>query len=69
MADVAILGRTHYRADQTEGTLCLREFTSCSRAAMRKKYWVYWPASEVMRILLAVGLAKDNAGSFEVTIR
>jgi len=36
---------------------------------MRKKYWVYWPASEVMRILLAVGLAKDNAGSFEVTIR
>jgi hypothetical protein len=39
------------------------------RATMRKKYWTYWPVFAVARILLAVGLVKDNGGSFEVTIK
>jgi len=39
-----------------------------AQAIMRKKYWMYWPAFAVVRILLAAGLAKDHSGSFEVTI-
>lgn len=39
-----------------------------AQATMQKKYWMYWPAFAVVRILLAVGLAKDHAGAFEVTV-
>lgn len=39
------------------------------QATMRRKYWMYWPAFALVRILLAIGLAKDNGGSFEVTIK
>lgn len=40
-----------------------------AQARMREKYWMYWPAFAIARLFIAVGLAKDNTGSFEVTIK
>ena len=37
-------------------------------AAMRRKYWMFRPIIELGRVLSAMGLMRDNTGSFEVTL-
>jgi deazaflavin-dependent oxidoreductase (nitroreductase family) len=37
-------------------------------AAIRRKYWMFRPIIELGRILSAIGLMRDNTGSFEVTL-
>jgi deazaflavin-dependent oxidoreductase (nitroreductase family) len=37
-------------------------------AAFRRKYWMFRPIIEVGRVLSAMGLMRDNTGSFEVTL-
>jgi deazaflavin-dependent oxidoreductase (nitroreductase family) len=37
-------------------------------AAIRQKYWMFRPIIELGRFLAAIGLMRDNTGSFEVTL-
>ena len=37
-------------------------------AAIRRKYWMYRPIIALGRALTAIGLMRDNTGSFEVTL-
>jgi len=37
-------------------------------AAIRRKYWMFRPIIELGRLLAAVGLMRDNTGSFDVTL-
>ena len=37
-------------------------------AAIRRKYWMYRPLIALGRILMAVGMMRDNTGSFDVTL-
>ena len=37
-------------------------------AAIRRKYWVFRPIIELGRFLAAIGLIRDNTGSFEVLL-
>jgi hypothetical protein len=37
-------------------------------AAIRRKYWMYRPLMALGRVLTAIGLMRDNTGSFEVTL-
>jgi len=37
-------------------------------AAIRRKYWMFRPIIELGRMLSAIGLMRDNTGSFEVTL-
>jgi deazaflavin-dependent oxidoreductase (nitroreductase family) len=37
-------------------------------AAIRGKYWMFRPIIELWRILSAIGVMRDNTGSFEVTL-
>jgi deazaflavin-dependent oxidoreductase (nitroreductase family) len=37
-------------------------------AAIRRKYWIFRPIIELGRGLTAIGLMRDNTGSFEVTL-
>ena len=37
-------------------------------AAIRRKYWMFRPLIAVGRLLTAIGLMRDNTGSFEVTL-
>ena len=37
-------------------------------AAVRHKYWMYWPIMALGRALTAIGLLRDATGSFEVTL-
>jgi deazaflavin-dependent oxidoreductase (nitroreductase family) len=37
-------------------------------AAIRQKYWMFRPIIELGRVLSALGLMRDNTGSFEVTL-
>ena len=37
-------------------------------AAIRRKYWMFRPIIELERFLVAIGLMRDNTGSFEVTL-
>ena len=37
-------------------------------AAIRRKYWMFRPIIELGRLLAAIGLIRDNTGSFEVTL-
>ena len=36
--------------------------------AIRRKYWMFRPIIELGRFLVAIGLMRDNTGSFEVTL-
>lgn len=38
------------------------------KALMRRKYWIYRPASAVSRLLESLGLLRDRTGAFEVTL-
>jgi deazaflavin-dependent oxidoreductase (nitroreductase family) len=37
-------------------------------AAIRRKYWMFRPIIELGRVLSAMGLMRDNAGSFEAIL-
>ena len=37
-------------------------------AAIRRKYWIFQPLIALGRVLTAIGLMRDNTGSFEVTL-
>jgi deazaflavin-dependent oxidoreductase (nitroreductase family) len=37
-------------------------------AAIRRKYWIYRPLIALGRVLSAIGVMRDNTGSFEVTL-
>jgi len=37
-------------------------------AAIRRKYWMFRPIIELGRVLSAIGLMRDNTGSFKVTV-
>jgi deazaflavin-dependent oxidoreductase (nitroreductase family) len=37
-------------------------------AAIRRKYWMFGPLIALGRALTAIGLMRDNTGSFEVTL-
>lgn len=37
-------------------------------AAIRRKYWMFRPIIALGRILMVMGLMRDNTGSFEVTL-
>ena len=50
-----------------------RFLTDCAEheramAAIRRKYWMFRPIIELGRFLAAVGLMRDNTGSFEVLL-
>ena len=36
--------------------------------AIRRKYWMFRPIIELGRLLAALGVMRDNTGSFEVTL-
>ena len=36
--------------------------------AIRRKYWIFRPLIALGRVLTAMGLMRDNTGSFEVTL-
>jgi deazaflavin-dependent oxidoreductase (nitroreductase family) len=48
--------------------LTKREEHERAMAAIRRKYWMFRPILELGRVLTAMGLMRDNAGSFEVTL-
>lgn len=37
-------------------------------AAIRRKYWMYWPIMALGRVLTAIRMMRDNTGSFEVIL-
>ena len=37
-------------------------------SAIRRKYWIFRPLIALGRVLTAIGLMRDNTGSFEVTL-
>jgi len=37
-------------------------------AAIRRKYWMFSPIMALGRILSAIGVMRDNTGSFEVAL-
>jgi len=37
-------------------------------ADIRQKYWMFRPLIAMGRVLTAMGLMRDNTGSFEVTL-
>jgi deazaflavin-dependent oxidoreductase (nitroreductase family) len=37
-------------------------------AAIRRKYWMYRPLIELGLVLTAIGVMRDNTGSFDVTL-
>ena len=53
-------GTTRFLADHAEHESAM--------SAIRRKYWMYWPIMALGRILTAIGVMRDNTGSFEVTL-
>ena len=53
-------GTARFLTDRTEHERAL--------AAIRRKYWMFRPIIELGRVLSALGLMRDNTGSFEVTL-
>jgi deazaflavin-dependent oxidoreductase (nitroreductase family) len=53
-------GNARFLSDRTEHEPAM--------AAIRRKYWMFRPIIELGRFLAAVGLMRDNTGSFEVTL-
>jgi deazaflavin-dependent oxidoreductase (nitroreductase family) len=37
-------------------------------AAIRRKYWMYWPIMALWQSFIRLGVMRDNTGSFEVTL-
>lgn len=53
-------GRARFLGDRAEHERAM--------AAIRRKYWVFRPIIGLGRVLSAMGLMRDNTGSFEVTL-
>jgi len=53
-------GTARFLTDRTEHERAM--------AAVRHKYWMYWPLMALGRALTAIGLLRDTTGSFEVTL-
>ena len=53
-------GTAHFLADRAEHERAM--------AAIRQKYWMYVPIMALGRVLIAMGVMRDNTGSFEVTL-
>jgi deazaflavin-dependent oxidoreductase (nitroreductase family) len=53
-------GTARFLTDRTEHERAM--------AAIRRKYWMFRPIIELGRVLSAMGLMRDNPGSFEVTL-
>jgi len=53
-------GTARFLTDRTEHERAM--------AAIRRKYWMFRPIIELGRVLAALGLMRDNTGSFEVTL-
>jgi deazaflavin-dependent oxidoreductase (nitroreductase family) len=53
-------GRARFLADRAEHESAM--------SAIRRKYWMYWPIMALGRILTAIGVMRDNTGSFELTL-
>ena len=60
MGGEAFEGSARFLADRQEHEQAM--------AAVRRKYWMFRPIIEVGRLLIAMGLMRDNSGSFEVTL-
>lgn len=56
------------RFDGTARFLNDRSEHERAMAAIRKKYWIFRPVIEIGRLLAAIGLMRDNTGSFEITL-
>ena len=54
-------GTARFLVDRAEHELAM--------AAIRRKYWMYMPILALGRVLFAIGVLRDNTGSFEVTLR
>jgi len=53
-------GTARFLTDRTEHERAM--------AAIRQKYWMFRPIIELGRVLSAMGLMRDNTGSFEVAL-
>jgi len=53
-------GTARFLADRTEHERAM--------AAIRRKYWIYMPIMALGRALIAMGVMRDNTGSFELTL-
>jgi deazaflavin-dependent oxidoreductase (nitroreductase family) len=53
-------GTARFLTDRAEHKRAMR--------AIRRKYWMFRPFIEFGRLLTAMGLMRDNTGSFEVTL-
>jgi deazaflavin-dependent oxidoreductase (nitroreductase family) len=53
-------GTARFLTDRTEHERAM--------AAIRQKYWMFRPIIELGRVINAMGLMRDNTGSFEVTL-
>jgi deazaflavin-dependent oxidoreductase (nitroreductase family) len=60
MGDESFSGTVRFLTDRAEHERVM--------TAIRRKYWMFRPILELGRILSAMGLMRDNAGSFEVTL-
>lgn len=58
IGDEQFQGTARFLADRTEHERAM--------AAIRRKYWVFRPIIEFGRLLSAIGIMRDNTGSFEV---
>ena len=52
-------GEAHFLAETAEHERAM--------AAIRRKYWMFGPVIALGRVLSAMGVMRDNTGSFEVT--
>jgi deazaflavin-dependent oxidoreductase (nitroreductase family) len=53
-------GTTRFLTDRAEHERAM--------AAIRRKYWMFRPIIELGQLLAAVGLMRDNTGSFEIAL-
>jgi deazaflavin-dependent oxidoreductase (nitroreductase family) len=60
IAGESFTGTARFLTDRTEHERAM--------AAIRRKYWMFRPIIVLGRFLAAIGLMRDNTGSFEVTL-
>ena len=60
IGDETFEGNARFLADRSEHERAM--------AAIRRKYWIFRPLIALGRVLTAIGLMRDNTGSFEVSL-
>ena len=60
IGDEIFEGTARFLADRAEHERAM--------AAIRRKYWMYWPIMALGRVITAIGMMRDNTGSFEVIL-